>query len=310
MQQTEHEKYLVEEVGIDYADGLISRREALRRLGMMGVGAMAASSLLAACANDAAENPRATATATATASPGATATATGSDPTAGALPTEDIIFSGPNGDIFGAYAAAEDPKGAVLVIHENRGLKDHFKNLAGRLARDGYSALAIDLLSEEGGTPAFNDDARAMAALGAASRERFVADMKAGLDELEERNPDAKLGIVGFCFGGGQVWNMLNAGEPRLAAAAPFYGTPPDNPDFSGSEAAVLAVYGGNDTRVNATREAAEAAVNEADLENKFLVYEGADHAFFNDTGERYNAEAATEVYQELLNWFGEHLAS
>ena len=308
MQQTEHEKYLVEEVGIDYADGLISRREALRRLGMMGVGAVAASSLLAACADDAAESPRATASASPTA--GATPTATGSDPTAGALPAEDITFSGPNGDIFGAYAAAEDPKGAVLVIHENRGLKDHFKNLAGRLARDGYSALAIDLLSEEGGTAALNDDARAMAALGAASPDRFVADMKAGLDELERRNPDAELGIVGFCFGGGQVWNILNAGEPRLAAAAPFYGTPPENPDFSGSEAAVLAVYGGNDTRVNATREAAEAAVNEAELENKFLVYEGADHAFFNDTGQRYNPEAATEVYRELLDWFGEHLAS
>ena len=307
MQQTEHEKYLVEEVGIDYADGLISRREAIRRLGMMGVGAMAASSLLAACANDAAESPRATATATASAT--ATATATPSDPTAGALPSQDITFTGPNGDIFGAYAAAQNAQGAVLVIHENRGLKDHFKNVAGRLARDGYSALAIDLLSEEGGTAALNDDARAMAALGAAPASRFVADMKAGLDELQRRNPDAKLGIMGFCFGGGQVWNILNAGEPRLAAAAPFYGTPPENPDFSNSEAAVLAVYGGRDTRVNATRDAAEAAVKEAGLENKFLVYEDADHAFFNDTGQRYNAEAATQVYQELLDWFEQHLA-
>ncbi|HYN99675.1 MAG TPA: dienelactone hydrolase family protein [Actinomycetota bacterium] len=307
MQQTEHEKYLVEEVGIDYADGLISRREAIRRLGMMGVGAMAASSLLAACANDAAESPRATATATASAT--ATATATPSDPTAGALPSQDITFTGPNGDIFGAYAAAQNPQGAVLVIHENRGLKDHFKNVAGRLARDGYSALAIDLLSEEGGTATLNDDARAMAALGAAPASRFVADMKAGLDELQRRNPDAKLGIMGFCFGGGQVWNLLNAGEPRLAAAAPFYGTPPENPDFSNSEAAVLAVYGGRDTRVNATRDAAEAAVKEAGLENKFLVYEDADHAFFNDTGQRYNAEAATQVYRELLDWFEQHLA-
>lgn len=305
MEQTEHEKYLVEEVGIDYADGLISRREALRRLGMMGVGAMAASSLLAACANDAAENPQATSSATAT----GTATATPSDPNAGAVPAEDITFTGPNGTIFAGYAPAQDPKGAVLIIHENRGLKDHFKSLAGRLARDGYSAMAIDLLSEEGGTAALNDDARAMAALGAASPDRFIADMRAGLDELEKRNPDAELGIVGFCFGGGQVWNLLDAGEPRLAAAAPFYGTPPENPDFSGSEAAVLAVYGELDTRVGATREAAEEAVEEAGLEHKFLVYEGADHAFFNDTGQRYNAEAAAEVYRELLDWFGEHLA-
>jgi len=119
MQQTEHEKYLVEEVGIDYADGLISRREALRRLGMMGVGAMAASSLLAACADDAAESPRATATASASASTSASATT--SDPTAGALPAEDITFSGPNGNIFGAYSAAEDPEGAVLVPSLRRG---------------------------------------------------------------------------------------------------------------------------------------------------------------------------------------------
>jgi carboxymethylenebutenolidase len=308
MQQTEHEKYLVEEVGIDYADGLISRREALRRLGMMGVGAMAASSLLAACADDAAESPRATASATASGTATATATAT-SDPTAGALPSEDITFPGPNGNVFGAYAAASDPKGAVLVIHENRGLKDHFKNVAGRLARDGYSALAIDLLSEEGGTAALNDDAKAMAALGAAPPARFVADMKAGLDELEKRNADAELGIMGFCFGGGQVWAMLQDGDERLAAAAPFYGTPPENPDFSNSNAAVLAVYAALDTRVGATRGAAEAAVKEAELENKFLEYEGADHAFFNDTGQRYNADAATKVYQELLDWFGEHLA-
>jgi carboxymethylenebutenolidase len=133
--------------------------------------------------------------------------------------------------------------------------------------------------------------------------------MKAGLDELQRRNADAKLAIVGFCFGGGQVWNILNAGEPRLAAAAPFYGTPPENPDFSNSEAAVLAVYGGRDTRVNGTRDEAEAAVKQAGLENKFLVYEDADHAFFNDTGQRYNAEAASQVYQELLDWFEQHLA-
>ena len=308
MAQTEHEKYLVEEVGIDYADGLINRREALRRLGMMGMQAVAASSFLAACAQDAGTDSEATAPASAGASATASVTATG-DPTAGALPAEDITFNGPNGRIFGAYSAAEDPKGAVLVIHENRGLKDHFKNVAGRLARDGYSALAVDLLSEEGGTAALNDDAKAMAALGAAPPERFVADMKAGLDELARRNPDAKLGIIGFCFGGGQVWSILHAGEPRLAAAAPFYGSPPENPDFSRSEAAVLAIYGGLDTRINGTRPAAEAALEAAGLANEIKVYEGADHAFFNDTGQRYNAQAATDSYRELLDWFGEHLA-
>lgn len=304
MIRSEHEKYLVEEVGIDCADGLISRREALRRLALMGVGAAAASSLLAACANDVAERPEASASPTTV----GTAPTTTPDPTTGALATETIEFTGPNGKLFAGYAAAEDAKGAVLVIHENRGLKEHFNNVAGRLARDGYSALALDLLSEEGGTAALNDDAQAMAALGAAPPARFVADMKAGLDELERRNPDAGLGIIGFCFGGGQVWSMLQDGDERLAAAAPFYGTPPEPADFSKSKAAVLAVYGALDARVGATRQAAQDAVDKAGLANKFLVYEGADHAFFNDTGARYNPEAAGNVYQELLEWFGQHL--
>jgi carboxymethylenebutenolidase len=305
MVQTEHEKYLLEEVGIDYADGLISRREALRRLGLMGMSAVAASSLLAACAGESEDEPEARATD----SPTAIATPTGDDPNAGAVAAETITFAGPAGNLFAAYAAAEDPKGAVLVIHENRGLKEHFGAVAGRLARDGYSAMAIDLLSREGGTPALNDDARAMAALSGASADRFLADMKAGIDELARRNSGAKLGMMGFCFGGGQVWSVLHAGEPRLAAAAPFYGTPPDNPDFSRSEAAVLAVYGALDARVTGTRPAAEEALKAAGLEHKILVFEGADHAFFNDTGQRYNAEAASESYRELLDWFGTHLA-
>lgn len=307
MVQTEHEKYLLEEVGIDYADGLISRREALRRLGLMGMSAVAASSLLAACAGESEDEPEARATDSPTATP--TATPTGDDPNAGAVAAETITFAGPAGNLFAAYAAAEDPKGAVLVIHENRGLKEHFGAVAGRLARDGYSAMAIDLLSREGGTPALNDDAQAMAALSGASADRFLADMKAGIDELARRNSGAKLGMMGFCFGGGQVWSMLHAGEPRLAAAAPFYGTPPDNPDFSGSEAAVLAVYGALDARVTGTRPAAEEALKAAGLEHKILVFEGADHAFFNDTGQRYNAEAASQAYRELLDWFGTHLA-
>jgi carboxymethylenebutenolidase len=306
MVQTEHEKYLVSEVGIDYADGLISRREALRRLGLMGMSAVAASSLLAACAGED-EEPEARATATATAS--ATAPGATEDPNAGAVAAEDITFSGPAGNLLAKYAAAEDAKGAVLVIHENRGLTDHFGMVAGRLARDGYSAMALDLLSREGGTAALNDDAKAMAALSGASPDRFVADMKAGLDELARRNSGAKLGIMGFCFGGGQVWSLLHAGEPRLAAAAPFYGTPPENPDFSKSEAAVLAVYGANDARVTGTRPAAEEALKAAGLEHKILVFEGADHAFFNDTGQRYNPQAASEAYRELIDWFGRHLA-
>ncbi|MEX2552462.1 MAG: dienelactone hydrolase family protein, partial [Actinomycetota bacterium] len=193
------EKYLAEEVGIDHADGLISRREAMRRLGMMGFNAVAASGLLAACAQDAEERTPASPT-SAPASAEPSALPTGAE---GAVAAEDITFQGPTSTLIAAYAPAEDPKGAVLVIHENRGLTDHFKTVVGRLGRDGYSGLALDLVSEEGGTAKLGDDAAAMAALNGASPERFVADMKAALGELERRNPGAKLGMIGFCFGGG-----------------------------------------------------------------------------------------------------------
>jgi carboxymethylenebutenolidase len=226
------------------------------------------------------------------------------------VPTQDITFPGPNGTLFGAYApAAGTAKGAVVVIHENRGLVDNIRAVASRLAGDGYSALAPDLLSEEGGTGRFSDPAEATAALGKVPEERFVRDMKAGVTELGRRLPDHKLGIVGFCFGGGQVWQLLASGEPRLAAAAPFYGPSPEAPDFSGSRAAVLAIYGELDSRVTGGRQVVLDALEKAKLPHEVKIYKGADHAFFNDTGPRYNAEASRAAYADLLGWFGRYLA-
>jgi carboxymethylenebutenolidase len=197
----------------------------------------------------------------------------------------------------------------VLVVHENRGLTDHIRSVAGRLATSGYSALAVDLLSEEGGTGSFADEAEVTAALNNVPDARFVADMKAAITELERRTPDAKIGAVGFCFGGGMVWSLLASGEPRLAAAAPFYGPLPEGADFSGSlNAAVLGVYGEQDERVNATRDAAAQALEQAGLTHEILTYPDAGHAFFNDTGQRYNPSAAAAAYAKLLDWFGTHL--
>jgi carboxymethylenebutenolidase len=295
------ERYLAEEVAIDHADGVLSRREALRRLALLGLGLPSASALLAACGGDGdggtAPGPGEPAT--------GPAAAPGPDPVA----TEAISFDGPEGrTLQGAWAAAGQPRGAVLVVHENRGLNDHIRSVAGRLAASGYSALAIDLLSAEGGTAALGDEASAMAALSAAPQERFVADMRAGLGELERRAPGAKLGAIGFCFGGGMVWLLLASGEPRLAAAAPFYGPLPDGADFSGSSAAVLGVYAENDGRVNASRDAATAALEQAGLTHEIVTYPDADHAFFNDTGPRYDRAAATQAWDKVLDWFGRHL--
>jgi carboxymethylenebutenolidase len=292
------QQYLAEEVAIDHGDGVISRREALRRLGLLGLGVPAASTLLAACGGGDGEGAGSTTSAAPAAAPGP------------AVATEAVSFPGPEGrTLQGAWAAADEPAGAVLVIHENRGLTDHIRSVAGRLGASGYPALAVDLLSAEGGTAALGGEAEAMAALSRAPQERFVADMRAGLDELERRGAEQKLGAIGFCFGGGMVWTLLASGEPRLAAAAPFYGPLPEGADFSGSpNAAVLGVYAEQDNRVNASREAATAALERAGLTHEIVTYPGVNHAFFNDTGARYDQAAATQAYEKVLDWFGRYL--
>jgi carboxymethylenebutenolidase len=293
--------YLAGEVGEDWADGIISRREALRRLALLGLTVSSAIALLEACAP--AGGPTSPASSFGSASPT-------SSPSSPAPPAdgEPITFAGPAAELKGFFAAASAPKGAMLVIHENRGLNDHIRSVASRLATDGYSSLAIDLLSEEGGSDSLGQG-DVQAALSRASTERLVGDMKAGLSELERRVPGAKLGAIGFCFGGGMVWALLDAGDPRLDAAIPFYGPAPAAPDFSGNTAAVLGVYAELDARVNASQATAEAALTAAGLEHEIKVYPGVDHAFFNDTGGRYNAEQAAAAYADVLAWLARFLA-
>jgi carboxymethylenebutenolidase len=290
---TEIQRYLAEEVAEDLADGIITRREAVRRLGLLGVTGAAATGLL---------------TTFATGQAAATASQTGrgrgaSETSWAPVARESITFAGPRVPLMAAWSAAERPRGGVLVIHENRGLTEHIRTVAGRLAASGYSALALDLLSEEGGTGAFPGEAEVAAALAQIPPERFVEDMKASLTELKRRVRGRKLAAIGFCFGGNMVWRLLTSNEPRLAAGAPFYGPYPEGATFDGSRAAVLGVYGGLDARVNATIPAAKAALEAADRKYELLTFTEADHAFFNDTGARFNPHAATEAWRRTLNW-------
>jgi carboxymethylenebutenolidase len=294
---TEIQRYLAEEVAEDLADGIITRREAVRRLGLLGVSGAAASGLLATfAAGGAAAEPESQADRDGRRSESETSWAP--------VARESITFAGPRVPLMAAWAAAAKPRGGVLVIHENRGLNEHIRTVAGRFAASGYSALALDLLSEEGGTGAFPGEAEVAAALAQIPPERFVEDMKASLTELKRRLRGRKLFAVGYCFGGNMVWRLLTSNEPRLAAAAPYYGPFPDGGNFAGSRAAVLGVYGGLDTRVGATRPAAKAALEAASLKHELLVFTEADHAFFNDTGARFNPHAATEAWRRTLNWF------
>ena len=179
--------YIVQEVALDCEAGLLSRREALRRLGLLGVTAAAATALLAACGDDGDASSSTSAAASASASaapssaPSAESSTTPASSVGGAPATpegEEIRFSGPNGELIGVVAVADSPRGAVLVIHENRGLTPHIRSIPPRLAADGYTALAIDLLSEEGGTASLPTEGDATAALGNAPAERMITSAR------------------------------------------------------------------------------------------------------------------------------------
>lgn len=299
------QRYIAEEIATDHVDGLLSRREAMRRLSLLGFGTAAATALIAACGDN--RQPEVAAPVTSSDPATSSAPPPGSE---NAVPTSPVTWAGPRGELQGAWAPAGDPRGAVLVIHENKGLNDYIRSVAGRFAGAGYSALAIDLLSAQGGTGTFTDPAEATAALSKLPPEQAVADLRSGIDELARRVPDRKLAAVGFCMGGGMVWRLLAAGEPRLAAAVPFYGPTPENPDFSGSkDVAVLGIYAAQDQRVNATEPVARAALEKAGLDFELVTEPDANHAFFNDTGERYNAVAANDAWIRVQDWFSRYVA-
>jgi carboxymethylenebutenolidase len=297
------EEYVEGEIVDECAQGLLTRREALRRLSLLGVGVAAASVLLAGCGDDDDDKPAAGAASSTT----STAAAPVGPPP---LPTEAVTFPGPAGELKGSWSPAPQPKGAVLIVHENKGLTPHFVTLPGRMAASGYSALTVDLLSRKGGTGAFPDPGAATANLTSTPTPDLVADLRAGLTELQNRVPGHKAGVMGFCFGGGLVWQLLADGEDRLSAASPFYGPLPEPHDFSKAKAAVLAFYGETDSpRVNDGIEPAKAALTAANLPHEIVVEPGAGHAFFNETGERYVPAAAADAHSRLIAWFGKYLS-
>jgi carboxymethylenebutenolidase len=303
------QRYIAEEIATDHVDGLLTRREALRRLGLLGLGTAAATALIAACGDNKKTQSEAPATSTGAVTSSAPAAASPPPGSQTMLPTEPVTWAGPQGELQAAWAAAQNTRGGVLVIHENKGLNDWVRSVAGRLAGIGYSALAIDLLSAQGGTAKFADPAQATAALGKIPNDEFVANLKSGVGELQSRVPDKKVAVIGFCMGGGLVWQLLAAGTPELAAAVPFYGPAPDNPDFSGSKhVAVLAFYGALDDRVTKTEPVVRAALEKAGLVHELVTEPDANHAFFNDTGDRYNAAAASDAWSKLGDWFGKYL--
>ncbi len=198
-------------------------------------------------------------------------------------------------------------KATVVVIHENRGLNDHTRDVARRLAVAGYRAVAPDMLSPSGGTPANEDAARD--AIGKLDLGKSVADAVAIVTEFKGSSRGGKVGIVGFCWGGAFVNRLAVASGKTLDAAVAYYGPAPAPSEAPKVEVPLLIHDAGLDERVNATSfpwvEALRAARKPVDL----YVYEGVNHAFNNDTSaERYNKAAADLAWKRTLAFFNKHL--
>ena len=235
-------------------------------------------------------------------------------PAAAAIVAEDDphIFTRTQKMVDGYNAYVAEPrtrslKATVLVIHENRGLNDHIRDVTRRVAVAGFRAVAPDMLSLTGGTPSNEDAARS--AIEKLDLGKSVADAVAMVDELGKSSRGHKVGAVGFCWGGGFVNRLAIAAGDKLAAAVPYYGPAPDPSEAPKVEAAMEFHNAGLDGRVNATSFPWITALRNAGKTVKFFLYDGVNHAFNNDTSaERYNKPAADLAWKRTLAFFRQHL--
>ena len=203
-------------------------------------------------------------------------------------------------------AKKSGPLPVVLVVHENRGLNPHIEDVTRRLALEGYIAFAPDALLPLGGYPGNEDAARAEFAKldQAKTRQDFIAAAKM-LRTIEGGN--GRLGVVGFCYGGGMS-NFLATQLPDLDAAAPFYGAPAPLEGVPNIKARMLIVLAENDERVNAGWPSYEAALKQAGVKYELFQPPGTQHGFNNDTTPRYDEAAAREAWKKTLALFDETL--
>ncbi len=225
------------------------------------------------------------------------------------ITTEYITYPGDDCTMKGYFAKPkkEGKYGAVVVIHENRGLNPHIEDVTRRVALAGYLALGVDALSPLGGTPKDEEQARGLFAQ--LDAKKNITNFAKAFDYLKGRkDSNGKTGCVGFCWGGA-LSNQLAVNVPDLKAAVAYYGRQPDAADVPKIKAAVQLHYGGLDERVNAGIPAYEEALKKAGVKYEVFIYEGANHAFNNDTAPtRYNETAAKLAWERTLKLFGEKL--
>ena len=273
-----------------YTHGFMSRRAFLDRLTVLAGGAAAASAVLPLLESNYARAE----------------TIAEGDPR---IATETVAIPG----VAGLKGYLVTPKaagkhGTVVVIHENRGLNPHIKDVARRVGIQGFVALGVDYLGPMGGTPEDVDKAAAMFAT--LKAEDALAGSRAAVAFLKGRSDgNGKVGAVGFCWGGGQM-NALAVAEPDLIAGVAYYGPQPPADKVPAIKAALLLHYGALDERIDAGIPAYEAALKAAGKTYEIFVYPGANHAFNNDTNAaRYNKEAADLAWSRTVAFFKKYLA-
>jgi len=225
------------------------------------------------------------------------------------ISTEQITYNGDGVTMKGYLAKPKESgkRGAVIVIHENRGLNAHIEDVTRRVAVEGFIALAPDALSPVGGTPVDSDQARDM--ISKLDAQKNLNNFINAVEYLKGRSDcNGKIGCVGFCWGGGMA-NQLAVNVPALSAAVPFYGRQPEEADVPKIKAALQLHYAGLDERINAGIPAYEEALKKAGINYQLFIYDGAQHAFNNDTAPtRYNEAAATLAWSRTINFFKEKL--
>ena len=276
-----------------YVHGDIDRRGFLERAARYAVGGMTASMLLDALSPKFAEAQQ--------------------------IPKDDarlkastVEFSSPKGQgkmrgylVRPAKASGKLP--GVLVVHENRGLNPHIEDIARRIALDGFMAFAPDALAPLGGYPGDEDKAREL--FGKLDLEKVREDFVAAAEWLKSR-PDCtgKIGVVGFCVGGG-IANMLATRLPDLSAAVPFYGAQPKAEEVAKIKAPLLIHYAEHDDRIDAGIPAFEAALKANHVRYQLFTYPGTQHGFNNDTTPRYDKAAAQLAWQRTIDFLKKNLA-
>jgi carboxymethylenebutenolidase len=273
-----------------YNRGLLDRREFLKRLSVLAGSIAAANSLLAVLEhNDARADvvPK-------------------DDPR---LSAQDITYPGATGQVRASLAR---PKGdakhpGVVVIHENRGLNAHIADVTRRVALEGFIALAPDALSPVGGTP--EDENKAAALIGQLDPQSTIKNFIAAVQYLKTHPlSTGKVGVVGFCWGGAMA-NQLAVNSPDVSAAVTYYGRQPASEDVPKIKASLLLHYAGLDEGINKGIPAYEAALKKASIDYKLYMYEGAQHAFNNDSNApRYNKEAAELAWKRTIAFLKEKL--